>query len=94
MPVLVLSPPLLLAGVLGPCLSCLCFVAAVLAVVYLKLGQSQKPGNHAELELPWEEPTKEGVDADGHLQEDEHEDNPLAEFDVEAMGDDGDVVDT
>ena len=63
-------------------------------LAYLKLGQSPQPGNHADLELPREEPTKEGVGADGHLQEDEHEDNPLAEFDVEAMGDDDDVVDT
>lgn len=64
------------------------------AVAYLKLGQSPQPGNHTEVEVPFEEPTKEGVGADGHLQEDEHEDNPLAEFDVEATGDDDDVVDT
>jgi hypothetical protein len=43
----------------------------------------------SDFDAPFEEELPEGaIDKDGHIQEDDHEDNPLADFDVEAAGDD------
>lgn len=67
--------------------------AVVGGVAIFKLGQGSTATNRssvADIDAPpWDEDVPKGfTDKDGHIQEDEHEDNPLADFDVEgAAGD-------
>lgn len=60
------------------------------AAAYIKLGAGDKSLDRtttSDFDTFEEQELPEGaVDKDGHIQEDDHEENPLAEFDVEATG--------